>query len=308
MDNKILTIGIPTYNRAKYLDKCLALLFEEFLNYQQYIDIHVSDNCSTDGTEKVIKKYKEAGYDFTYTKQTSNVGMDGNFGFLYEISSTKYFWLLGDDDWIVEGTIKKILDILQKDIVGLLYLNNYWYEEDLPSNISISDTANLTVYNNGHEFISRITYWVTFLSAFIVNKDLVKNKINIKEYDNTLFTQLSWVITAIYSGSEIVVLENFALLCKGSNSGGYKVFKVFGNNLNKVMDILIRQKLADKRMKHLINVALLKSFFPMFLSSSNFNSENYLKSLLPNFWYYPLFWKKYVLVELKKMAFSSKKL
>lgn len=53
MENKrpLLSICIPTYNRAEILDKTLFLLFSNPDFNVDEIEVVVSDNCSTDHTK-----------------------------------------------------------------------------------------------------------------------------------------------------------------------------------------------------------------------------------------------------------------
>ena len=92
----LVTIGMPTCNRAgSYLRQSL----ESAVN-QTYpnIEIVVSDNCSTDDTEAVVKKIKDSR--IRYFKQTENIGPYKNFNFCLQQANGKYFLILSDDDLI----------------------------------------------------------------------------------------------------------------------------------------------------------------------------------------------------------------
>ena len=52
---KLLTIAIPTYNRAALLDKQLAWLATAIKGWESECEIIISDNCSTDNTPGVVK-------------------------------------------------------------------------------------------------------------------------------------------------------------------------------------------------------------------------------------------------------------
>lgn len=55
----LLSICIPTYNRSQYLKETIDSIIgqEEFKS--ENVEIVISDNCSTDDTEIVCKKYIE---------------------------------------------------------------------------------------------------------------------------------------------------------------------------------------------------------------------------------------------------------
>ena len=51
----LLTIAIPTYNRANILHIALGILLPQINNYSSEIELIISDNASNDNTQKVIK-------------------------------------------------------------------------------------------------------------------------------------------------------------------------------------------------------------------------------------------------------------
>jgi glycosyltransferase involved in cell wall biosynthesis len=57
--NKLLTIAIPTYNRADLLDKQLEWLSQAIKGYESECEIFVSDNCSSDHTQEIIQKWQD---------------------------------------------------------------------------------------------------------------------------------------------------------------------------------------------------------------------------------------------------------
>ncbi|MEQ8857289.1 MAG: glycosyltransferase family 2 protein [Pseudomonadales bacterium] len=92
----LVTIGIPTYNRAH---GTLALALRSAL-HQTYprIEVVVSDNCSTDDTPQLM-----AGIDdprFRYVRHQQNLGANGNFNACLDAARGDYFLLLHDDDLI----------------------------------------------------------------------------------------------------------------------------------------------------------------------------------------------------------------
>ena len=97
---KLLTIAIPTYNRAKLLDTQLAWLAHAVKGFEDEIEIFVSDNCSTDNTQDVIKKWQAhlSNMTFNSCKNVENIGVMKNIKQCYMSASTKYVWTIGDDD------------------------------------------------------------------------------------------------------------------------------------------------------------------------------------------------------------------
>jgi len=62
--DQLLTIGLPTFNRAQLLDKQLAWLAQSIQGSQSKCEIIISDNCSTDDTPEVIKKWQSTFVEY----------------------------------------------------------------------------------------------------------------------------------------------------------------------------------------------------------------------------------------------------
>jgi len=114
----LVTIGIPTYNRAQgNLKHALQCALNQ--TYQN-IEIIVSDNCSTDDTEEFMKQYSDSR--LRYIRQTENIGANSNFNFCVNEAKGKYFLLLHDDDMIEPDIIESCISTLKNgEDVGIIY-------------------------------------------------------------------------------------------------------------------------------------------------------------------------------------------
>lgn len=92
----LVTIGIPTYNRAdNYLPNAItSALTQTYHN----IEVIVSDNCSTDNTEELVRSISDSR--LRYIRPETNIGSNGNFNFCLRAAKGEYFLLLCDDDLI----------------------------------------------------------------------------------------------------------------------------------------------------------------------------------------------------------------
>jgi len=90
----LVTIGIPTYNRAdSYFPGVLQCAVSQ--SYKN-LEIIVSDNCSTDSTEAVVKGFDDPR--IRYIKRKVNVPATENFNLILKEVRGDYFSLLHDDD------------------------------------------------------------------------------------------------------------------------------------------------------------------------------------------------------------------
>lgn len=113
----LVTIGIPTYNRAgSFLRNALACASgQTYAN----IEIVVSDNCSTDNTEEVVKQCTDPR--LRYFRQIHNIGANNNFNFCLEQARGEYFLLMLDDDTVDPDFIEICIDSAQSNLdVGII--------------------------------------------------------------------------------------------------------------------------------------------------------------------------------------------
>ena len=121
MTNPLLTIGIPTFNRAVFLEELLGKIVPAC--DQLGIGVLVSDNCSTDQTAKASDKFKKYSC-FHYQKTPKNLGFDGNILELFNKARGEFLWLMGDDDYPDARQFKNLLELLTSNPnVGLCFLN-----------------------------------------------------------------------------------------------------------------------------------------------------------------------------------------
>ena len=102
MNYPLVTIAIPTYNRA---DRFLKEAIQSALN-QTYsnLEIIVADNYSTDDTESIVKSYSEGR--LRYFRHPKNIGGNNNFNYCLKKAKGAYFLLLHDDDLIDKDFIE----------------------------------------------------------------------------------------------------------------------------------------------------------------------------------------------------------
>lgn len=117
-----LTVGIPTYNRGRKLDRLLGILCEQIEKegLSEMVDVLVCDNCSDDETVSVLERYSNTYRNINYIIQDSNLGFDLNVLTVYQKSRTEYVWLFADDDIPVPGALKKIIDVLNANLPEVL--------------------------------------------------------------------------------------------------------------------------------------------------------------------------------------------
>lgn len=272
----MLTIAIPTYNRANYLSLCLTRIGEEIdsLNEMQrcLVRVCVVDNGSTDDTCAVVSRHlSKFGEKLESVRNHDNMGMDFNFTRCYELAQTPYVWLVGDDDVLLPGGLKKVLDVLMKNEVDLLYVNNYWFLDSYKRKPIKIERHGTTTFNSSLAFARHTNVMVTYLSGLIVRSGIGASYRG--ELAGSNVVQLSWVLPLLRDGKCFAVIEDWVIAAKGSNSGGYGLVQVFGHNLVKITNKILKDKPAIARA---IQNGAIVNFFSGFIMEFRKGNRQFL--------------------------------
>jgi abequosyltransferase len=291
---KLLTIAIPTYNRSYYLDLCLSQLCKQLPGHEYEVELIVSNNDSPDDTEEVVKSFISRGYDIKYNRNEQNLGSNGNFIQCLKMTTGKYLLLWGDDDVFLDGSLKKILDVLRSGEYGAVYLNVYGYKQDFIKEKLTSKVSDTIVYDDVSEYINRINFMITFMSSNIVNTTLMDKDIRYEEFTSSWLTHTVWLFSAIFNAEHNASIEEYLIAAKADNRDGYRLCEVFGVNFNKIFDFYISKGYSKEYFEN-INKKMLKWFFPSNILIVRDNKErlipeDYFSTLYPLYRNYVDFW------------------
>jgi glycosyltransferase involved in cell wall biosynthesis len=225
---KLLTIAIPTYNRADLLDKQLAWLAQAIQGFAADCEIFVSDNCSTDHTQDVINKWQGILIDipFTNNKNSENIGLKKNIAHCINSAKTKYVWTVGDDDPIQHRAVHYVVTKLrQNEDLSLLFLNFYGRDQitDQPYNPTTTvgnrwfDADNEDGGGDGKAIfehcLNKSVGAVIFLTASVYRTDLAQQALQIwkNATDNWIF--LAYVAGYCASNGSVIVTKDTYIEC-----------------------------------------------------------------------------------------------
>jgi glycosyltransferase involved in cell wall biosynthesis len=94
-NSPIITIGLPVYNGENHIEEAIQSVLSQTNTDFKLI---ISDNCSTDNTEVIAKKFLNKDCRISYYRQSENVGGLKNMLFLTQNISTPYFMWFAHDD------------------------------------------------------------------------------------------------------------------------------------------------------------------------------------------------------------------
>lgn len=110
LDQPLVSIGLPTYNRASSLRRAIAsALAQDYRN----IELIISDNASMDETQAVCLEASRNDGRIKYLRQSENQGATANFREVLARSHGEFFMWLADDDWLDRTYVVKCVATLR---------------------------------------------------------------------------------------------------------------------------------------------------------------------------------------------------
>ncbi len=104
----LVTIGIPTYNRAEMLRRSIE---SALCQDHSMIEVIISDNASTDNTQVVCQEFCKNDVRVKYVAQSYNIGSTANFSAVLKKASGEYFMWLADDDWLDPSYVRRCVEL-----------------------------------------------------------------------------------------------------------------------------------------------------------------------------------------------------
>lgn len=112
MPPPLLSICIPTYNRAECLDRLLACLAQAVATHGARVQVCVSDNHSPDDTARVITTW-QGRFPLEAVTQPSNLGATRNVSQVVGLARGRWVLVVGDDDLVSPEGLDALLRELQ---------------------------------------------------------------------------------------------------------------------------------------------------------------------------------------------------
>ncbi|HEY1167874.1 MAG TPA: glycosyltransferase [Candidatus Limnocylindrales bacterium] len=113
----LVSIGMPTYNGARYLAQSLdSLLGQDYPNFE----LVISDNCSTDETGAIARSYAKRSDRVLYVRHETHVGVSASFNRALGLARGTYFMWAADHDLWEPTLISRCFAALEADPAAVL--------------------------------------------------------------------------------------------------------------------------------------------------------------------------------------------
>jgi glycosyltransferase involved in cell wall biosynthesis len=134
MPQELLSICIPTYNRARLLQSILGVLGPQIKAAgADQVVLYISDNGSTDTTPQVVGEFqKQTGVPVVYSRNPTNLGISKNLLKVMAMGRGRFVWTLGDDEIVADQAVPRLVQALRERDPGLVLMFDTRYAWPLP--------------------------------------------------------------------------------------------------------------------------------------------------------------------------------
>ena len=133
-EQKLLSVCIPTFNRAEFLRYNLSSITDQFdadPSLLNLVEIVISDNASADGTKEMVANFVEKYANITYNRNDTNIGFDRNLNKAIRLAKGKYCLTLGDDDALFFGSLSVLVKKISAANVPYYLVGHVGYSRDM---------------------------------------------------------------------------------------------------------------------------------------------------------------------------------
>ncbi|RZK28004.1 MAG: glycosyltransferase family 2 protein, partial [Hymenobacter sp.] len=252
MSRLLLSIAIPTYNRAALLDLCLNRFFDQLGPYAEQVEVLVSDNASTDHTKAVVEKHQSQHRQLSYFENEKNEGPDFNIARCFELATAKYVWVFSDDDVILPGALDYIIPFLRQHEVGVLLTKPHFYHDSVHEFVPDEGPLGYKLY-------------------------LVLGMDTLYRYQDSFMIQLGWVMPALVRAKQNAEITTPLVLARALRVLDFRMFYVFGVSYPRVLASLAASGVIPEAMKDLLIDLLIRIYFGYYARNGNKGTASHHK-------------------------------
>ena len=297
METPLISICIPTYNRAEHLRKTLDSIVStpEFREGSD-VEIVISDNCSPDDTGLVAQKYVSQYPDrIRYSRNETNI-VDANFEKVLSLGRGEFLKLHNDTAVLHDasslGKMIKVVRKAKKERALPFFLNGYCKAKDD------------IVVDSLDRFIAETRYYCTWIGAFgLWRRDFLAMSDTMRRTYKTKLFQAWVLLDYIAQGNSMLICnEQLFDVATVSKKGGYNIAEIFGHNYNVLLKTHYDQgnlsgKVYRKAKRDM--VSFVNGYYFDKGGNYNFDKSGYFKWMLPFYKWNFYFYRKWLRTILK---------
>ncbi len=163
---KSVSVVIPTYNRAMYIERSVRSVLQQ--TYQN-LEIIVVDDGSTDDTLQILRKLQHEDHRLKILQQEKNLGAQAARNTGIRAATALYIAFLDSDDEWLASKLEKQLSLIDQsnDKIGVVYAGFMWVYSDGRPSKEQKPRFKGKIYNDA------LRGWIADTNTLVVRKDIL---------------------------------------------------------------------------------------------------------------------------------------
>lgn len=260
----VLTICIPTFNRAELLRQTLDSITAEPPFAAGQVEIVISDNCSQDHTQEVARQLEQAYPDqVRYFRHDEAISPDINFEFVMAQGRGGYLKLHNDNLTLRPGSLVEMVKVFEataaeKPIVFF-------------TNGNMNAGQQIEVLNSIDEFVRRVSFFSTWIGGFGMWREEFHAIGDVARHAALRLVQTDVLFRLLDMGKRAIVLYDVYFIGLAvSKKGGYNIAEVFGKNYLTILKWYRKSgKLSEDIFQEEKKLILLRHIIPYYFDTTN---------------------------------------
>ncbi len=124
MQQKVLTIVVPSYNTSQYINKCISSFLDESI--LDDLEVLIIDDGSADNTYEIAKRFEEQYPNTVHAVRKENGGHGSVINVGIQMTSGKYMKVVDGDDWVLTENLCRLVNDLKEQDADMV-LNPFHY-------------------------------------------------------------------------------------------------------------------------------------------------------------------------------------
>lgn len=248
----LLSICIPTYNRASNLDRCLGAILSQ-LQPGHAVEVVVSDNASTDETPEVIRRYAERYACVRGIRNPENIGADRNIAQVMRAGRGTFIKMQGDDDYMVPGALAPLLEtVAGHPDCGIIHIFVH------------NDDRRIFRGEGMGAFLRASTIMSTFISGMIVRRQDLEQVEDPDKFIASSFNQMYVQYAILQRNPKFCVMHRSMFYYEANQPSGYNFGEVVFRSYQRILRYFIGRGLTEEDVRMDKSRALFQFILPWY--------------------------------------------
>lgn len=295
-----LSICIPTLNRGSFIRETIESIVSQL---EDDVEVVIVDGGSIDDTEQIVNAYQLKYPAIKYLKKESSKSTPSNEGFdrdcnnAVELSQGEYCWLMTDDDLLMPGAIKRVLNEIGKGfalIVASIEIRNKDLTKVLIKKRPEIVQDQIYYASDWDQFLIKMLSHLTFVGTVIIKRQLWLSR-NRERYFGSGFIHIGVILDERINENILVISSSLISLRYGNALWSNRAFQVWMFNwpeliwsFSTISDQTKKLSIAKEPWRQPIELLMLRALgsysrkeYQLYLSSKDYSkSQRILAKLI----------------------------